>query len=285
MSFFETCIKLAAYLVCIGVALELSHRLYWRVSSWVLSLDVHTLCRSALSSITACIPLGTAFGVTLVFTAFLDKGSLATLGLEYDSDSLSYVACGAALAFGCVTLVFLTGVLSGFINVERSRMSEDCVSCLPMFFGGLADFFTSAVFEEIITRGYVFYVLYEAGGPASAVVGSAIIFSLAHLLKHSRTPALFTVNAFLFGLLTAACRYYTGALWLPIGLHFGWNVAAGPIFGLPYSGKSYDRGVVVSEVTGPEWLTGGLYSLDAGALGSVALLVAAVGLTAVAPVL
>ena len=119
----------------------------------------------------------------------------------------------------------------------------------------------------------------------AAIVGSAIIFSLAHLVKHSKMPALFTVNALVFGLLTAACRHYTGTLWLPIGLHFGWNVAAGPIFGLPYSGKAYERGVVVSEVSGPLWLTGGIYSLDAGLLGSVALLVAAVGLTAVVPIM
>ncbi len=284
MSFFETCVKLAAYLACIGVALEFSHRLYWRVSSWVVTQDVSAFTKSVLSCLIACIPLGTALGVTLVFTGVVDSGSLSTLGLVYNGDSLMHVAWGAALAFGCVSLVFLIGVLSGYVNVKRSEMSNDCVSCLPMFLGGLADFFTCAVFEEIITRGYVFYLLYEAGGAMTAVLGSSVIFSLAHLIKHAQTPALFTVNAFFFGLLTAACRYYTGALWLPIGLHFGWNVAAGPIFGLPYSGKSYERGVVVSEVTGPEWVTGGLYSLDAGALGTIALLVAAVGLTAVTPV-
>ena len=285
MSFFETCVKLAAYLICIGVALEFSHRLYWRVSSGVMALEVSTFARSALSALAACIPLATALGVTLVFTAILDQGSLTTLGLKYDAESLTHVAYGAGVAFGCVTLVFLIGVVSGYIHVRPSRMSEDCVSCLPMFFGGLADFFTSAVFEEIITRGYIFYLLYQTWDASTAIVGSAVIFSFAHMLKHSGTPALFTINAFVFGLLTAACRHYTGTLWLPIGLHFGWNVAAGPIFGLPFSGKTYDRGVVVSEVSGPLWLTGGYYSLDAGVLGSAALLVAALGLTAVVPVM
>ncbi len=285
MSFFETCVKLAAYLVCIGVALEFSHRLYWRVSNSVLALEASTFTRSALSALAACIPLGTALGVTLVFTAVLDQGSLATLGLSYDGESLTYVAYGAGVAFGCVTLVFLIGLLSGYIHVRPSRMSEDCVSCLPMFFGGLADFFTSAVFEEIIARGYIFYLLYQTWDAPTAIVGSAVIFSLAHLIKHPSTPALFTVNALLFGILTAACRHYTGTLWLPIGLHFGWNVAAGPIFGLPYSGKTYDRGVVISEVSGPLWLTGGFYSLDAGVLGSVALLIAALGLSTIAPVM
>lgn len=284
MALFETCVKLAAYLVCIGVALEFSHKLYWRVNAWILTAQVSTFSRSVLSSIVACIPLGTAFGITLAFVSLVDQGSLESLGLTYDANSMTMVAYGAAIAFGCITLVVLVGVIGGFIQIKRSPVSEDCVTCLPIFFGGLADFFTSAVFEEIITRGYVFYILYEASGPAAAVLGSSAIFSLAHLLRHSRTPLMFTLNAFIFGLITAGCRYYTGALWLPIGLHFGWNVAAGPLFGLPYSGRAYDRGVVVSEVSGPDWLTGGFYSPDAGLVGTAALLIAAVGLMAVAPI-
>lgn len=284
MSTFETCLKLAAYLVCIGVALELSHRLYWRVNAWIFSQEMSTLTRSVASSIVAAIPLGTAMAVTLVFVSYLDRGSLATLGLSYDSQSLTYVAYGAGVAFGCVTLMVLFGLVGGFIEIRRSRVSEDCVSCLPVFFGGLADFFTGAVFEEIITRGYIYYILYETWGVGAAIVGSSVIFCLAHLIRHSKTPMMFTLNAFIFGLITAACRHYTGALWLPIGLHFGWNVAAGPLFGLPYSGRNYDRGVVISEVSGPEWLTGGFYSPDAGVVGTAALLVAAIGLIAIAPI-
>lgn len=284
MSVFETCVKLAAYLACVGVALEISHKLYWRASNRVTSLDLSTFARSVLSSLAACIPLGTALAITVAFTTLVDKGSLATLGLAYDGDSFTYVAYGAGVAFGCVAVMFLIGVLFGFIRVKPSKVSEDCVACLPSFFGGLVDFFTSAVFEEIITRGYVFYILYQAWGGTTAVVGSSVVFSLAHLIKHPSTPVIFTLNAFFFGLLTASCRCYTGTLWLPIGLHFGWNVAAGPVFGLPYSGRSYDRGVVVSEVSGPEWFTGGFYSPDAGFLGTIALIVAAAGLIAVAPI-
>lgn len=284
MSLFETCAKLAAYLVCIGIALEFSHKLYWRVNAWILTAEVSTFSRSALSSVVACIPLGAAFFITFAFVRLVDQGSLASLGLTYDGESLTMVAYGAAIAFGCVTLIVLMGVVGGFIQIKRSPVSEDCVTCLPVFMGGLADFFTSAVFEEIIIRGYVFFILYEASGPAAAVLGSSVIFSLAHLLRHSKTPLIFTLNALMFGLITAGCRYYTGALWLPIGLHFGWNVAAGPLFGLPYSGRAYDRGVVVSEVSGPEWLTGGFYSPDAGLVGTAALLIAAVGLMAVAPI-
>lgn len=285
MSQFETCAKLAAYLVCIGVALEFSHRLYWQLNNRVSSIQLSTFSRSVLSVLIASIPMGTTIGITVGFVTLVDKRSLAILGLHYDGSSLTYVAYGAAIALSCVTLTFLIGLLFGYVEVRRSKLSDDCVSCMPLFFGGLVDFFTAAVFEEIIFRGYVFYLLFETWGPVTAIVGSSIGFSFAHIIKYPNVPAMFIFNALIFGLMAAACRHLMGSLWLPIGIHFGWNVVSGPIFGLPYSGRSYERGVVVSDVSGPTWLTGGLYSFDAGVLGTVALLIAAVGLIAIVPVL
>lgn len=284
MTLFEACAKLAAYLVCIGVALEFSHRLYWQLSKQLLNLEISSFSRTVLSTALACLPLGAAVGITAAFIVLGDRSSLATLGLSYTGDSLVRIAYGAGVALGCVSIVFLLGVLLGFIEVRRSKMSEDCVSCMPLFLGGLVDFFTASVFEEIIFRGYVFYLLYEAAGAEVAIAVSSVVFSLAHLIKHPTTPVLYALNAFMFGVLAAVCRHYTGSLWLPIGLHFGWNVVSGPIFGLPYSGKPYERGVVVSEVNGPTWLTGGSYSLDAGVLGTLALVIAAVGLIAITPI-
>lgn len=283
MLLFETCIKLAAYLVCIGIALEFSHRLYWSINNWVISLDISPLQRSVISTFVASIPLASAITVTALFTFLLDNRSLLSLGLHYDGESFTKVANGAAIALGCITSVFLLGILLGYIGVKRSRLSEDRTECLPLFLGGLIDFFNGAVFEEIIFRGYIYYVLYEATGTTIAILVSSIIFSFAHLVKHPHTPPIFTLNAFIFGLLAAVSRHFTGSLWLPIGLHFGWNVVSGPILGLPYSGRTYDNGVVISEVSGPTWLTGGRYSLDAGALGTLALVIAAAGLLAVAP--
>ena len=156
---------------------------------------------------------------------------------------------------------------------------------MPLFFGGLSDYLGGAILEEVVTRGYVFYFLNGVFGGQAAIIGSSLIFALVHLVRPDRIPLIFTLTAFVFGLLTGACRYYTGGLWLPIGLHFGWNVTAGPILGLPYSGIAYDKGIVESDVSGPEWFTGGFYSPDAGLLGTFALLVAAVGLRLIAPVM
>ncbi|MCE5322170.1 CPBP family intramembrane metalloprotease [bacterium] len=283
MPLYETCAKLAVYLFCIGIALELSHRFYWNMNQQVAQSQMSSFSRTTLGMLIACIPMGTSVAITLAFITLVDKKSIASLGLTYDGGSLTYMAYGAGIALGCVVLEYLIGLLFGYVRVRPSVLSDDCVACLPLFLGGLIDFMSAAVFEEIIFRGYVFYLLYSAWGLEVAIAISSFIFAIAHLFKHKSMPALFTLNAFIFGLILAFCRFHTGTLWLPIGLHFGWNVASGPIFGLPCSGRSYERGVVVSDISGPSWLTGGLYSLDAGLLGTFALVVAAIGLLIVAP--
>lgn len=283
MSFFEACAKLATYLLCIGVALELSHRIYWKFNGRVSSMEINTFARTILSVLIASIPMATAIAITAVFVLVIDKSSLNVLGLGYDGESFTKVAYGAGIALSCVTMAFLFGLLFGFIQVRRSKLSEDCISCIPLFLGGLIDFFTAAVFEEIVFRGYVYYWLDIAWGAPVAILASSVIFAGAHLLKHPQTPLLFVINALLFGLLVAIARYQTGSLWLPIGLHFGWNVVSGPIFGLPCFGRTYERGMVISDVSGPTWLTGGGYSLDGGALGTLALFAAGIGLYAISP--
>ena len=284
MSLFGICVELVMYLVCVSVALEYSHRFYWHAHDRVYSSKVPALIRSILSILIALIPLATALMVTFAFNAIFNKLSIESFGLRCDSVWVENIASGAAIALASVMAMFLTGILLGFIRIRRSKLSEGCTACIPHFFGGLTDFFTAAVFEEVIFRGFIFYLLQLAWGPACAVFISSVLFALAHVIRHNETPIIFVLNVIVFGSITGMCRHYTGTLWLPIGLHFGWNIISGPILGLPYAGRAYDNGMVISEVSGPVWLTGGLYSLDAGIFGTIALAVAAVALLGIAPI-
>ncbi len=182
-SLVGTCIKLATYLVCIGIGLELSHSLYWRINSQITSGQLAVSLRWVVSALAALIPLATALAVTAAFVVLLDSRSLSTLGLNYDGDSFTSVAYGAGVALGCVTVVCLLGLLLGYIEMRPSKLAGNSIACLPLFLGGLIDFFTAAVFEEVIFRGYVFFIVYRAWGPDAAIVGSALLFSLAHARK------------------------------------------------------------------------------------------------------
>lgn len=273
--------KLAAYVVCIGLVLEFAHRIYWQMNRWVIALELGATLRAVLCTLCASIPLIAVLAVTGVFCIYVDNQSLESLGLQQDVDSLLHFAGGLTVAIVAVSFVFLAGYSIGWFRVENSSFSR---SRVPEFCGGASDFLLAAIFEEVAVRGYILSVLLHTWGPSVAIVGSSIIFSFFHLIKHPRLPVIFTINAFLFGVITAQARLVTGTLWAPIGLHFGWNLAMGPIYGLPCSGREYNDGLVCCSVDGPEWVTGGLYSPDAGILGTATLIVATAALTTFLPI-
>ena len=63
----------------------------------------------------------------------------------------------------------------------------------------------------------------------------------------------------------------TRQLWLPIGIHIGWNFFEGVVFGFPVSGMGNYRLLRIT-VTGPELWTGGAFGPEAGLVLIPALL-------------
>ena len=55
----------------------------------------------------------------------------------------------------------------------------------------------------------------------------------------------------------AAAYVATRTLWVPIGLHFGWNFAAAGIFSTEVSGNGATEGLLHGVTSGPALLTGG----------------------------
>ena len=55
-------------------------------------------------------------------------------------------------------------------------------------------------------------------------------------------------------------------IWLPVGLHFGWNFFQGNIFGFPVSG-TIEQSLIVQETVGADLWTGGAYGPEAGLIG------------------
>jgi hypothetical protein len=108
-----------------------------------------------------------------------------------------------------------------------------------------------AVGEEMLFRGYGFQVLVKGIGPFATILPVAVLFGLAHSQNLNFGPlALF--NTILWGVVLGFAYLRSGDLWLPIGLHFGWNWSL-PLLGANLSGFTMD-------VTGyaMHWKTGGL---------------------------
>jgi uncharacterized protein len=117
--------------------------------------------------------------------------------------------------------------------------------------------------EEMLFRGYAFQLLVRSIGPFATILPVSVLFGLAHLGNLNST-LLGVINTALWGILLGFAYWRTNALWLPIGLHFGWNFTL-PLFGVNLSG--FTMGVTGYAL---HWRTGDLVSGGAyGPEGSI----------------
>ena len=128
-----------------------------------------------------------------------------------------------------------------------------------------------AVFQEVAVRGYIFQTLERRWGTGIALAGSTAFFGLAHLgspvdglttAQWLVGPAFISVET---GLLFTAAYLLTRRLWLPIGIHWGWNFFESSIYGAANTGSwANERNTLFSDhFTGPFLLTGGPFGPEA----------------------
>jgi len=143
---------------------------------------------------------------------------------------------------------------------------------LPNLVAVLLTLLVGALAEELMFRGFPFQHLEKGIGTVPAVVVLSVIYAVLHLVNPAAN-AWGIANSFLIGVLLTVAYLRTKALWLPWGIHFGWNATLGLLFGLQVSGiRSFDLWIY-TQAYGPKWLTGDLYGIEAAATGTVAILI------------
>jgi membrane protease YdiL (CAAX protease family) len=140
----------------------------------------------------------------------------------------------------------------------------------------------SGIGEELIFRGVVFRIFEEMFGSLTALIVSAVLFGFTHLGNTHATLFSAMAIALEAGILLGVCYMAVRNLWLPIGLHFGWNFAEGGIFGAAVSGNAF-KGLFTTTMSGPELLTGGAFGPEASVVavaicGAAALAILALAL-------
>ncbi|GIF16266.1 CPBP family intramembrane glutamic endopeptidase [Actinoplanes teichomyceticus] len=135
----------------------------------------------------------------------------------------------------------------------------------------------AAVTEELLFRGLLFRIIEERTGTWIALALTGVGFGAMHLVNPDASLWGATAIAIEAGFMLAACYAATRNLWVPIGLHFGWNFAAGGVFSVVVSGNGESKGLLEASTSGPVTLSGGAF----GPEGSLYAVVAGVVLTVV----
>lgn len=200
-----------------------------------------------------------------VYTArkLLDRRSFISLGLKVNFHSLKDLLLGIGIAGLMMGLIYVLEWMAGWLKFEA--FAWDTYPAQTVFinvFQMFGLFILVAFDEEILSRGYQLQNLEEGINLLWGVILSSLIFSAMHNANPNFSiGALF--GLFAAGLFLAFAYVITRQLWLPIGIHIGWNFFEGTVFGFQVSGLDTFR-LIEQNVKGPDFLTGGLFGPEAG---------------------
>lgn len=93
----------------------------------------------------------------------------------------------------------------------------------------------SVLFEELIFRGVVFFILIKRFGAGKAIIISSVAFGIYHWFSYElfwNIPqmAIYFLITGIMGLVYAYAYAKTFSLYIPIAIHFGWNFTQGFVF-------------------------------------------------------
>lgn len=176
---------------------------------------------------------------------------------------------GGGLLTGTLLFSAMTGcvALLGGFTITGTRFPGELWSLLAMAV-------VSGVTEETLFRGIAFRHLESVIGTWGALAITSAFFGLGHLGNPHATWFSSLAIALEAGVLLGGAYMLTRRLWAAVGIHAAWNFAQGWIFSVPVSGSKPPVGYFISTRSGPEWLTGGDFGLEA----SVVAMFAATGL-------
>ncbi len=167
------------------------------------------------------------------------RGDVArSAGLRRRATAWREWATGAAVSWGVVVLSVLPLVLSRALDVTfwvngRAGIALVC---------SVAGLVLASLATEVVFRSYALERLSEAVGRTVAVVLLVLVYGV---VAGGQGPRSFAVASGM-GLLFSTGWLRTRAVWLPWGLHVGWDLSLGVLFGLPL----LDGGDVSSVVLG-----------------------------------
>lgn len=172
------------------------------------------------------------------------------------------VSVGLAIGAGLFTLMTAIVALLGGFKIQRfNGMGE--------LWGMLALAITSGVFEEILFRGILLRHIEAMLGTWAALVITSLLFGIAHYFNPDSSLFAAFAIAMEAGILLGAAYLWKRRLWLPMGIHAAWNFTQGWVFSVPVSGGKAPQGLLITSRSGPEWLTGGDFGLEASAVAMV----------------
>ncbi|MEN6521771.1 MAG: CPBP family intramembrane glutamic endopeptidase [Armatimonadota bacterium] len=180
-------------------------------------------------------------------------------------------AFGALTAISAMGVLFLITCAFGWVKITGFVLNAGIIIESLILMAAIA------VFEEVVSRGYILQTLRSGYGTAAAVIINSAIFASLHFSNAGGRSLAALSGIFAAGIVLSYAYITTKRLWLPIGIHFGWNLALGPIFGFRVSGNDLPS-LIQLHSNGPTWWLGGKFGPESGLWAIAALILIAIAL-------
>lgn len=224
-----------------------------------LLFELFGLLVASVIGVFAAATIATALAVRIY-----ERGHLSDIGLRWTPGSGRNLIVGLLIGIGATVLVLVPPLLSGAAYWKPAAsgatgLASFVFMTLILLFG--------AAGEEMLFRGYGFQVMVPAFGEAATVLPMAVLFAAAHAANESVSP-VGLLNTFAWGALLGAALLRSGDLWLPVGIHFGWNWGL-VVFGVNVSGFTMRlTGYALEWRISPLW-SGGDYGPEGGLICTI----------------
>ena len=160
----------------------------------------------------------------------VEKGNLAVLGFYPTKKRL----------IGFAVFFFITAVCCALEFIMRISFAKEQWQLNPAFSvnlvaEGLWWNIKSVLFEELIFRGVLLYILIKKMGALKGIIISAITFGIYHWFSQEafgdpKQMFILFIMTGIMGLLLAYGYAKTFSLYIPCAIHLGWNLTKGFIF-------------------------------------------------------
>lgn len=186
--------------------------------------------------------------LSYVLIYLAEKGNLSVLGLKPNQGRIADLFLYSCIAGCCSSITFLLRML--FAN--ESWILNPSLDW-ELFINGSWYNIKSVLYEELIFRGVIFYLLIKKWGGTKAIFISATAFGIYHWFTYEifndpvKMMWIFLIT-FSAGFVYALGYYRTKSLYAPIGMHFGWNFVQSFIF----SGGNTGPGMLIEKLPAPQ---------------------------------
>jgi len=205
----KTYAKFFIFMVFVGVLSAVTAQLLSQISDLGFQKILHR-----------CAVIYSFIGL-IVFRLFIQKKSIASLGLIRHKGWVRNIIIGFGISFISISIMIAVSVLAG----ARSFAPDFTVNkLLSYLFLNIAAVALIGLFEELFFRGFIFQIFLQDLPVMPAVFITNLFYAIVHFLKPAdNLPLTFSKMAGLFflGLVFTYAFLKTKSLFLSIGMHAG----------------------------------------------------------------